>query len=339
MRLAALTCAGAAIALLAAANGSLAARSAVSCAAWAAPTGDDAGAGTKEKPFRTVGRLLQVLSPGRTGCLASGATFPEHLVIGAQGSTTAPVSLTTPTGALATIGDGIEFTQAARSVVINRVIISMSGAEPANSLPAAVIIRGFRITLSRSQVSGGGIIDKSRSCVLLDHARRALIDRNVLHECAIVKNNPATTGQGVHVSVAVAAQVTNNTIWSTPGAGVALSPNAQLTTVSRNVIDGAETGIFFGGDAKTTSNGNRVEHNIISYAGRFAVAGSNSTGGPVGKLNVVTKNCFWMAGQSSLAGSGYAAPANRTVDPRYLNRPATFALKPSSPCWSYRPLP
>ena len=339
MRVVSLVCAGMAVASLAVASGSLAARSAVSCAAWAAPTGDDAGAGTKEKPFRTVGRLLQVLSPGRTACLASGATFPEHVVIGAQGTAAAPVVLTTPAGAPATIGDGLELTQGARSVVISRVIVSMSGAEPANSLPAVVIIRGFQITLSRSQVSGGGITDKSRSCVLVDHARRALIDRNLLHECAIVRNNPVVSGQGVHVSVSVAARLTNNTIWSTPGAGVALSPNAQLTTVSRNVIDGTESGIFFGGDAKTTSNDNRVEHNIVSYPRRFAVDGSNSTGGPVGKRNVVTENCFWMAGQASLGGSGYAAPHNRTVDPRYVNRPATFALKPSSPCWSYRPLP
>jgi hypothetical protein len=312
---------------------------AVTCAAWAAPGGSDTNIGSRQQPFATIGHLVQVLSPGKTGCLVGGATYPEHVVVGAQGTPAAPIRITTGEGAPATIGDGLEFGQGARNVVVDRVAVVITGLEPTNSLHAVVILRGFRNALVRSDVSAGPGKGESRSCILLDHARKGLVDRNRIHDCAAVTANRSVVAQGVLVSISVASRITSNTIVSLPGSGVALAPKAQYTVVSRNLIDSADVGVFIGGNARTTSNDNRVEHNIVSFPLRFAVDGSNAAGGPPGKRNLVTRNCFWKAGQANLGGTGYLAPSNRTVDPRFVDHGTGLALKPTSPCWSYRPQP
>jgi parallel beta-helix repeat protein len=166
-----------------------------------------------------------------------------------------------------------------------------------------------------------------------------VIDRNLVHECGIVKGNPAIYAPGIRVVTGGSATITNNTIWATPGDGIALAPNAQGARISNNVIDGTANGIFLSGDAKFTSNGNTITQNIISFVAGYAAHGSNPTGKPVGARNVVSKNCVWQPGRGLFAGSGFTAPANRVLDPQYQNRPATLALKRSSPCWNQRPRP
>lgn len=326
-------------AVLVAATGATGAAAAVNCTLWASPTGDDAASGAGDRPFRTVAKLLQSLGPGQTGCLPSGAVFEERLVIGGQGTNTQPVVLTTPTGPRAVIGEGIEFLQSSRNVIVSRVSVRMSGREPFNALPSVVQIGGFRNQLVRSEVSGGGVTDKSRVCIQVDHGNLVLVDRNLIHECGIVKGNTAIYAPGVRVVTGGSATISNNTIWSTPGDGIALAPNAQGARILNNLIDGTTNGIFFSGDARFTSNRNMVKENIITYVAGYAAHGSNPTGKPVGTRNLVTKNCVWQPGRGLFAGSGFTAPANRVLDPQFQNRPATFAVKRSSPCWNQRPLP
>lgn len=333
--LSALLCGVGVLVLVPAAPGS---RAAVGCAAWASPGGDDGGPGSPDRPFRTVARLVQALGPGQTGCLAAGAVFPERLVIGAQGTPSRPITITTPSGARAVLGEGIEFLQSSRSVVVSRVAARLSGQEPYNAQAAVVQIGGFRNRLVRSEVWGGGVTDKSRACVQVDHGNLVVVDRNLVHDCGVVKANPAIYAPGIRVVTGANAQITNNVIWSTPGDGIALAPNAQGARVSSNLIDGTANGVFFAGDARFTSNRNRVTGNIITYIAGYAAHGSNPTGKPVGTRNLVTGNCVWQPGRGLFGGSGFTAPGNRVVDPQYVNRPAGFALRRTSPCWKERPL-
>ncbi len=309
------------------------------CSAWASPAGDDLAPGTRDRPFRTVSRLVLALAPGGVGCLEAGAVFSEHVVIGVQGTGARPVTLTTPSGPRAVIGEGMEFLQSSRDVVVSRMSFQMSGAEPYNSLPAVVQIGGFRNRFVGNEVTGGGVADRSRTCVLVEHGNRALIDRNLIHACGVIGSNAAIYAPGVRVGTGAWARITNNVIWGTPGDGVALAPNAQGVVITRNLIDGTTNGIFLAGDARFTSNDNRVSNNIITFVTGFAAHGSNPAGTPVGSRNLVTRNCVWQPGRGLFAGSGFTAPANRVVDPGFLDRPASFALRRTSPCWDLRPLP
>jgi Right handed beta helix region len=316
-----------------------AAPAAVSCAAWASPTGDDLGPGTATAPFRTIARLLQAVRPGNVGCLTPAAVFNEHVVIGSQGAPKQPITITTPSGTRATIGEGVEFLQSSRFVVLSRVVVRVSANEPYSSLPAVVQIGGFSNVLSRSDVSAAAAVDKSRTCVLIDHGNVAVVDRNMIHECGVIKDNPAIYAAGILVATGGSPTITNNVIRSTPGDAIAFSPNAQQAVVTRNLIDGTSNGVFFAGDARFTPNRNRVFNNIISFVQGYAAHGSNAPGRPPSVGNVVTKNCVWQPGRGLFAGTGFTAPANRVVDPQFQGRPASFALKRSSPCWAYRPLP
>jgi hypothetical protein len=315
-------------------------QSGVNCAAWANPTGDDANAGTRQSPWKTVAKLSQVLGPGQTGCLEPGAVFVEHLVIGGQGKPGAPIRIMTPSGANATIADGVEFLQSSHFFVLSRVAVSMTGNEPANALPAVVKIGGFQNQLIRSDISGGGVVDKSRTCVLIDHGNLILVDRNAIHGCGVIKNSPNIVAPAIHVATGSNAKITNNVIFSTPGDGVVLFPNAKDALVSRNIIDSTANGVFFGGDAKFNAKNNRVLNNIFSFVpGHGVYSGTFVTGGSAGTNNLASSNCFWKIGRIPVGGPGVNGKANRSVDPQFQNRPATFALKQSSPCWKNRPLP
>lgn len=336
----ALTAATAALVLLlCASSAATGARTAVTCAVWAAPTGNDAGVGSKADPFKTIGKLQSVLGPGTTGCLQAGAVFPEHVVITTQGLTGKPVGITTPSGLPATIGDGVEFAQSSHYVILSRVVVTMSGLEPANSLPAVVAIGGFQNKLVHSEVNGGGVIDKSRECVRIDHGNLVVVDGNRVHDCGVQKGNRVIYAPGIRVVTGSNAMIVNNVVTSTPGDGISLYPNAKDAIVTHNIIDGTTNGVFFGGDAKFVPKGNKVIGNIISFIPGKGIYGANYYGTADGVGNVASRNCLWKIVGIPVGGRGFVESKNRIVDPRYVNRPTTYALRLSSPCRAYRPRP
>lgn len=313
------------------------ATAATRCARWAAPYGDDGQAGTRAKPFRTVGRLASALRAGQTGCLAAGAIFGEHAVIGAAGAAGAPVRITSGPGPRATIGGGLELLQSARHVTIDDVEVSSSRELPAGQLGASVIVRGFAIRLSRSEVTGGNVADVERSCILVDHARRAVIDRNAIHDCGRIGAKRSLYFAGITVSIAVNATISDNTIFSNTGDAIALAPNAQRSTVTRNLLVGNGAGVYFSGGPSVASRHNRVTRNIIVNSRRYAVHGSYRPDAPVGRGNLVNQNCLWSVALT--AGKGFVAAANRRVNPRVTVFASGFRLAPTSPCRAYRPAP
>lgn len=308
------------------------------CVLWAAPSGDDAGPGTAARPFRTIARLTAALQPGQTGCLPRGAIFAEHVVVTAVGRADAKIRVTSAPGAPATLADGLEWTQSSQHVVFDRVVVSSSASTESGALPATVILRGFGNGLVRSDVSAGTVADVSRSCVLLDHARRALVDRNTIHDCARKTGGGAVYGAGVSAAISVNAVITNNVVSRNPGDGIALAPNAQRSTVTRNLVVDNEAGIYFGGGPSVAANDNRVERNIVLRHARFAVHGSTAPGAPVGRRNLVTRNCLWQAGRLQ-AGTGYRSVANRVVNPRVRQAAGGYLVPRTSPCYAYRPAP
>ena len=310
---------------------------AVSCTAWASPTGNDAASGASNAPFKTISKLQSVLGPGTTGCLVAGGVFPEHVVITSVGARAKPVVLTTPSGSLATIGDGVEFMQSSAFVTLRRVVVTMSGAEPANSLPAVVTIGGFQNKLAANDINGGAVVDKSRDCVRIDHGNLIVIDGNTIHNCGTAKSNTQIYAPGIRVVTGSNAQIVNNIIRNTPGDGVSLYPNSKDALVTHNVIDATAHGVYFGADAKFTPNGNKVLGNIISFIPGKAIYGANYQGTTYGVGNLAAGNCIWKITGYPIGGPGFSQGKNRTVDPRYVNRPTTFLLKRSSPCWGNRP--
>ena len=94
----------------------------------------------------------------------------------------------------------------------NRCIAIGPGSQ---AVSGTVVLRGYSPALTRSDVGPGNLANVGRSCVVLDHAGAALIDRNVLHDC-----NGASPGlyiAGVLSATSVRAHISNNVIFGNLG--------------------------------------------------------------------------------------------------------------------------
>ena len=308
---------------------------AVRCSLWAAPTGADTNPGTKASPFVSLDKLARSLAPGQTGCLPPGATFGKREAITASGrSGKGRITITTgPGGPRALLANGVETTQATRHLTLTNLdLTAANGPVPPNA-PGTVVLRGYSTALTGSVVGPGSLKEQGRSCVVLDHARAAVIAGNVLHDCNGA--SPGLYGAGVLAAISAGARIADNVIYgNTGGDGIALSPNAQFSVARRNLIVDNGGGIYFGGDTKTASRGNRVEQNVIARSATFVVHSAYaSSGSPVGSRNVVRGNCIWGSRAPTASGIGFSMSGNRKVNPRVVKRSGGgYRLSSSSPC-------
>ena len=314
------------------AGGAAGARAPGPCSGWASPTGVDTNPGTRDRPYRTIPRLVSSLRPGQVGCLEPATLFPEHVVIEASGARRAPIVLRSGPGPRAVLGAGLQLTQSSRYVRIENVVIRPRADTP--SRDATVVLRGFEIALVRSDISGIDALEIPRSCIVVDHAGHPVIERNVIHNCGPFTGNDLYAA-GISVVIAVNGRITNNTIFGNPGDAVALSPNAQRTHVRRNLIVNNGSGVYFGGSSAFVSRDNRVTRNVIHLSRRYAVHGSYKPGNPVGRGNIVFENCLWRV--ALVAGVGFAEARSRIANPDVFWTGSTYRMPPRSPCRGYGP--
>ena len=305
------------------------------CSLWAAPTGADTNPGTKASPFLSLDKLAKSLVPGQTGCVPPGATFGKREAITAGGrSGKGRITITTaPGGPRALLANGIETTQATRYLTLTNLDLTAANGSAPPNVSGTVVLRGYSTALTRSLVGPGTLKEEGRSCVVLEHARAAVIDGNVLHDCNGA--SPGQYGAGVLAAISAGARIVDNVVYGNEGGdGIAFSPNAQFSVARRNLIVDNGGGIYFGGDTKTASRGNRVEQNVIARSDKVVVHSAYAaSGSPVGSGNVVKGNCIWGSRAQAASGAGFAMFGNRKVNPRVVKRIAGgYRLSSSSPC-------
>jgi parallel beta-helix repeat protein len=163
------------------------------------------------------------------------------------------------------------------------------------------------------------------------NAARTLIQGNRIHACGEL---PATNyDHGVYVSDATDTQILDNVIYDNADRGVQLYPDAQRTTVSRNIIDGNGEGVLFSGSSGSASSNNTVSNNVITFSKlRYNV--ESYWGGTPGTGNVATNNCVYGGAQGNIGSqSGFTATNNLTQDPQYANRAAgDYRIPAGNPC-------
>ena len=305
------------------------------CNLWAAPSGADTNPGTKASPLQSLDRLAKSLASGQTGCLVPGSTFGQREVITASGKAAkGRITITTgPGGPRAVLANGIETTQATRYLTLANLELTAANSSVPLDVSGTVILRGYSTALTGSRVGPGSLKEAGRSCVVLEHARAAVIHGNVLHDCNGA--SPGQYGAGVLAAISVGARIVGNVIYGNAGGdGIAFSPNAQFSVARRNLIVDNGGGIYFGGDTKTASRGNRVEQNVIARSGTVVVHSAFGPGGsPVRSGNVVRGNCIWGSGAPMASGTGFTMSGNRKVNPRVVARKrGGYRLSSSSPC-------
>lgn len=294
------------------------------CTLWASPQGDDSSPGTSPAPFRTVTKLAASLTAGQTGCLAARTIFTESVRIERAG-----IRLESAPGHRALIQGGISVARGADRVRLSRLVVRGADAPAAG----AVVIAAHGVELRDSDISGTLTTDRSAPCILVSGSRSTVIEGNKIHNCTR-SSSAGIYAAGIVVAHASGTTIRDNIVYHTVGDAIALTPNARRSLVEHNLIDGNVNGVLIGGRSK----GNRIVNNIVSFSGRYNVHSSPARGFKEGRTNVVAGNCLWRGYRGNLvgAGQGFRTGGNLFANPRYINRPATRALK-RGPCFDKRP--
>jgi hypothetical protein len=298
------------------------------CVRWATPGGNDRFPGTRTQPFATVTRLANSLRPGQTGCLHWGNTHTGNVFIWRSGRPGAPIRIRTAPGPRSVIRGTIYVR--GHDVILAGLIVKGGGRGR-----SVITLRGDRTKLVRSVVSGPGFLNRDAACVRVAGADHALIEGNVIRDCT-----RATTRRlqavGIQVVRARGVVIRDNYVSHVTGDGIALSPNADFTRVTHNVVDGNSSALLIGGGRRVTSSGNLIADNVLSFSGKWNV--HTFWLGPRGAGNVVTRNCLWRGFRRNVNASGISVYGNRVTAPRFKNRPYSLTMR-QGPCFAKRPRP
>jgi hypothetical protein len=187
-------------------------------------------------------------------------------------------------------------------------------------------VAGHHIRFIGNDVTNGN----TGICFVLGHPRYGtaediVIRANRIHHCGRL---PATNhDHGVYVSVARRTWILGNWIFANADRGVQLYPDARLTHVAGNVIEGNGEGLAFGGEDGTASSDNVIEGNVISGSTeRHNVESFYPPGQAAGTGNVVRRNCIGGGVRAAVGGGiisppiGFISLDNLLLAPRFRSR-------------------
>jgi nitrous oxidase accessory protein NosD len=274
-------------------------------------------------------RLVRSLRPGEVGCLRGG-TYRHALTISRSGTAGRPITLQARPGERVTLVGPLAVTRSAKHVVIRGLYLNGR-----NSGSPSPIINGTDILFVDNDVTN----DHTAICFVLGNprygvARNVTIQRNRIHECGRL---PATNFEhGVYVGLARNTRVVGNWIYENADLGVHLYPDARHTYVAGNVIDGNGEGVIFGGTKRVAPTDNLVQGNVISDS-RIRYNVEWHFDGPIGKRNVVRRNCIGGGvrddggGAIMLPAIGFRLVDNLVAQPEFRAQ-GDYRLKPGTPC-------
>ena len=303
------------------------------CRVYASPGGSDRWAGTRRRPYRTVRRLLRAVRPGKAGCLRSG-TYRGNVTFRRPGRRGRPITLQAAPRARARLLGRVWVARKARHVTVRGLRLDGRNRK---DLPSPTI-NGCDARFLYNDVTNR----HTAICFLLGsdeygRANRALVARNRIHDCGVL---PADGhDHGIYAEAVTGATIEDNWIYDNADYGIHFYPDAQSTTVRRNVIYGNGMGVIFAGVGGRASSGNLVEGNVIAASKRGHNVDSYwPPGGPVGSGNLVRRNCLFGGPDPESGGvvmpmEGFEAAENLVADPAPVD-PAgkRFEPAPGSPC-------
>ncbi|HEX8105567.1 MAG TPA: right-handed parallel beta-helix repeat-containing protein [Solirubrobacteraceae bacterium] len=334
------------------------------CSMYAAPDGWDGNPGTKAAPFASPIHLLGELGPGQTGCLKDGASF---WLDGGEGQTSAhgetgkPIVLRPETpGKRVSIEakTGFAFAAASHDVVLQD--LDLSRTEGLGLGGSMMLIDGDEIVLDHVDATYADNIcldvgpDPRAGAV--DSADRIVIRRSRIHHCGSDYGPPRdkivdgklvhdSGVHGIYVELARSMVIEDNLIYENHNRGIQLYPDADFSTIRRNVLHHNGANLNFGHDAEIISEHNDVEANILTDSVLSGLAPDGFVGDQAevtGNLpdrdldNHVEHNCIASAAHPDklYLGPGFTHATNvENQPPGYANAAAgDFRLAAGSPC-------
>ena len=304
------------------------------CSRVVSPSGSDRAAGSPNAPFRTISRVTAALRPGETGCIRAGVYF-EDVKMTVGGRPGAPVTIRSYPAERATIDGRLWIARGADHVVVSALNLDGAPSHGANPdrLPSPTV-NASNVIFDGDDITS----DHSGICFVLGsdtfgRAEHTAIRNSRIHDCGRLP--PSNHDHGIYVEYADRADIEADWIYSNADRGIQLYPDAQRTTIARNVIDGNGEGIIFSGDDGRSSSGNVVEHNLITNATvRADVESFYPVGTPPGTANVVRGNCIYGGRQAvQQPSSGFSLEDDLFADPGYVDAARhDYRLRRGSPC-------
>jgi len=311
------------------------------CSLYASTTGSDRNPGTASAPFATAKRLLERLSAGQTGCLASGQTFGGFTLYagnthGAKGE---PVTLTSTNPAQpATIDSRVVTEKGANWLTFTNLIFKADILNNQENPSPAIGSAHTRWTYD--DISGNDI----DICIALARggsgtAAYTLIEHDRVHDCghAVTKGElecqtlskpPVCTTEDIDIyegrlngwhahglyDLGRRTTVRNSYFYDNSGVGILLRAGSHAV-IEHNVIDGNGRGVEIGNEG---ANGATVAWNIITdtttpcgkevdkpyYCDTFGVSSAGSYPEEVGRGNIVENNDIYNNEGGNIAPSG-----------------------------------
>jgi parallel beta-helix repeat protein len=285
---------------------------------YVAPRGDDAAPGSMARPWRTLRRAVRRLEPGDVVRVRSG-TYAEDVDITRGGSERAPVRVEAFPGERPRLTGRLKV--GADHVRVSGFVIE--GRTPANPTDVAVYVSGADdVRIVRNEVTRAG----QSGIFVGDGSTRTRIDSNWIHE----NGRDDLLDHGIYVERAEGTLVANNLIAGNVGYGVQLYPDADDSVVTQNtIVRNGRSGVIVGG-TETTSDGNTIVNNIVSFNGEQGIR--TFWDGPVGQRNVASTNLVYGNPEGGVVGEGLQASGTLTGHPGFVDAPGgDYRLGADSP--------
>ena len=324
----------------------------VHCDLYAAPSGSDSqGDGSLGKPFATVRKLDQALSPGLTGCLRGG-TYGDTSTwhdLATNGTASARITITAYPGESPLVKGWVQLT--ASYTTLSHLQIDGSN------------------TFYTNQRSGTSCPYPVSQGLSIEGANDILEYDNYYQSVASLRGNGIGIGWGgtpdntiirfskihdvglcqdydhiIYLAHGNNVQIYDNWMWNDHhGWGVQLYPGPTNARVWGNVIDNAGAGFVIGDEPGYNVTGNQVFNNVVMNSvglpsgGIGAVAISDYWGGAKGSGNTFTDNVSYNNSGGVAHVSNVSVSGTITADPGFVDPFShNYTLQSGSPLsgWS-----
>jgi len=294
-------------------------------AVYVSPSGSDSNSGSEAQPWRTLAKAFGAVSAGQTVYLRAG-TYAEWVTFSRSGSSSAPITVRSYPGELATISGRLKVTGS----WLRFSGLRFQGRTGGNDTDVLIYVSGG----DNIEISGNELTGAAMSAIYIgdpgNGADNVQFLRNFVHDNGTHTN----LDHGIYYGTGRGGLIANNLFLRNYAYGIHLYPDCDNAIVVNNtVVSNGRSGVIVGGES-TTADSNLVANNVVAFNTDYGVR--SYWGGSAGSGNVIRGNLFYGNPAGDLASgslaSGMTYDSNLVADPRFVDRNAgNYRLAADSP--------